>query len=513
MIHGGGSLEAVPHRAVSGPAPTLRWPRCFSPCPTGWESGILPAMKLRRITRWFWLLGPLLLMVFIFTAIVASDRVAAEARLNRGAKAAEKASFAVTAPSTWSTAFAAPRDWLDQGMDAFGQWDQNPWKGRGIGSSQLGQETYRLAESPDPADKERLAELRRLAGEWRARLLERFPGLSIHLRDIPPDKNALLRWQELATRLGKDGLVFPENFRDHSRAKQGPVHPDLAAWIETNRTLLDEIRTIGLMPDSSLRDVDLGINAFGRLTLNASKALLVDARLSVDQGDIAGALESVRAVRGLSDHLMGSEAPTRLHAMIANAVRNFAQEYTLGAILPAVPPDQLDPVDWQAAVNPTPPSPADYARVVRGEWNAGTENWLLPALLNPAESKAPPDPDMLVEAYTRHFDRMAGDFASLPPGPVPPGSGIIDDTGLSWRSRQFVEVYQIGGGFVRDSEAAVQRAGFYQAAFDILAGKPVPVDPVSRQPYRWNPATRELAMPEGAQSNFGVIKPLILPKR
>ena len=473
-------------------------------------------MRLRRIGRWFWLLGPLLLMVFIFTAIIASDRVAAEARVNRGAKAPEKASFAVTAPSTWSTTFAAPRDWVDQGMDSFSQWDQNPWKDKVRGGTQFGQLTWEsLIVSPDPADKERNAELRRLAREWRARLLERFPGLAIRLRDIPPEKNSLLRWQELARRLGKDGLGFPLDLYDRSRAKEGPLHPDIAAWLSTNRALLDEIRAIGLMPDSSLRDVDLGMNAFGGLTLDASRALLVEARLLVEQGNIAGALESVRAARGLADHLMESEAPTRVQSMIAAEVRRLTQVTTLGTLLPAVPADQLNLADWRAAASSAPPSPADYARVACGEWNAVTENWLLPALLNPAESKVPPDPDMLVEAYTRHFDRMAREYALLPPGPVPPGRGIFDDTGLSRRSRRIAEVYQMGGpfgGFVRESEVAVQRAGFYQAAFDILAGKPVPVDPVSRQPYQWNPATRELAMP-GKRSNYPVIKPIILPKR
>jgi len=469
-------------------------------------------MRLRRITRWFWLLGPLLLMVFIFVAIIASDDLAAEARLNRGAKAPEKSTFSATVPSTWSTAFGAPRDWLDQGVDAFGQWDQNPWKGKGIGGGVFGQVTWEsMSRSQDPAEKERIDGLRRLAREWRARLLERFPDLAIHLRDIPPDKNSLLRWQELGARLGKDGLGLPQNFRSGSLEKGKVLHPEYVAWIETNRALLDEVRAIGLMPDSSLRDVDLTSNAFGRLTLEANKALLVEARLLVEKGDIAGALESVRAARGLADHLMDSEAPTRLHAMIATSVRHFAQEYTLGALIPAVPADQLDLAAWRTAAISAPPSPADYARVVRGEWNASMENWLLPALLNPAESKTPSDPDMLVEAYTRSFDRMAREYALLPPGPLPPGSGMVDDTGLSWRSRQIVEIYQLGG-FVSNSGMAVQSAGFYQAAFDILAGNPVPLDPVSRQPYSWNPATRELAMP-GPRGNHPVIEPVILRKR
>jgi HlyD family secretion protein len=51
-----------------------------------------------------------------------------------------------------------------------------------------------------------------------------------------------------------------------------------------------------------------------------------------------------------------------------------------------------------------------------------------------------------------------------------------------------------------------------QAAFAILRGEPVPNDPVSGLPYRWDPATRELLMPDTPRYRSFKIKPVKVPK-
>ena len=137
---------------------------------------------------------------------------------------------------------------------------------------------------------------------------------------------------------------------------------------------------------------------------------------------------------------------------------------------------------------------------------------LLPIFADPAESRAPADADLMVEAYTSYLARITQFNAplaltDLPSHPNPE----FDDSGLTLRSRQLTEGLQ--GSQFRDSWERQQiNTGLTLAAFAILKGQPVPNDPVHGQPYTWNPDTRELSMPNGPQfSRLGKTR-IKLPK-
>lgn len=63
--------------------------------------------------------------------------------------------------------------------------------------------------------------------------------------------------------------------------------------------------------------------------------------------------------------------------------------------------------------------------------------------------------------------------------------------------------------FLRHQEAT----GLTQAAFVIMNGQPLPLDPVYGQPYKWDPVKRELSLPDVPKRLEYKIKPVKVPKK
>ncbi len=86
--------------------------------------------------------------------------------------------------------------------------------------------------------------------------------------------------------------------------------------------------------------------------------------------------------------------------------------------------------------------------------------------------------------------------------------------GLSLYSQSMVSVLMIGAESWRKGMAHSQHTrGLNQGAFQILKGNMSPVDPVWGKPYRWDPSTRTLSMPDAPEFEGMNIKPVVLHGR
>lgn len=414
------------------------------------------------------------------------------------------------APKKRSFNFA--RDWFDQGFDALAEWDENPF---GIQDSWIGGHLSELKASKDPKDQAEYQRLLELARKWHENLLSRYPELRVAYRDVPDDRNALKLLFDLQKRLlnedGSSSFKMSDDLKVMLNNKQ-PLDPKAAqAWLDANRAVVDELRAIGLMPESSMKGVDASLFGIG-IHIDGNNALLMDARLAAERGDLAASMESVQAAVGLANHLRDSDAPHLLHTMVAGAMLSQARSIVFESILPSLPAGQADLAAWESLLNPTVQTPADFARTMKGEWNGMMQNELLPIFADPAESRAPADADLMVEAYTSYFARITQlnaplALTDLPSHPNPE----FDTSGLTWRSRQLTEGLQ-ESQLRYFWERHQINTGLTQAAFAILKGQPVPNDPIYGQPYTWNPKTRELSPPNGPQfSRLGKIR-IKLPK-
>ena len=259
-------------------------------------------------------------------------------------------------------------NWFEEGYENLMKWEYNPWKTK---FPNYGDHYNNLVTSKNPLDIARAKELRRLADVLHKRLLERYPELAVAHKNVSPERNGFLKWLELAERLcppdqGTDfppNLKFPEDLKKHFNG-DGPWNAEAAkAWLGQLKPLVDEIRAIGLMPEQSIEGIDVHRWAFinARLVKVGSEALLIEARLAAENGEVAAALEAIQASNGLAAHMANVETPSLLAITVQILVNMQTQRYAFAEIMPALPPGGLDPVAWEKALNPTVPRPDEFA--------------------------------------------------------------------------------------------------------------------------------------------------------
>lgn len=420
------------------------------------------------------------------------------------------------APSDWLT------EWLEQGYENLMRWEHNPWKQEHRDG--FGDHFFKLSQSKDPMDQARCRELRRLADAWQQKLMLRFPELAVTMKTVPDDKNGFLQWLDLRDRLKSshpelvDGITFPRELSDYLSHTDAWNSAAAQAWLAQNQALVDEIHAIGLMREQSINGIPIERWGFmdARFAMDGERILTLEARVAAERGDAAAALESVRSARGMADHLSGVETPSLLAITVNLLMRLNLEHEVLSGIIPALPPGQMDPAAWENAVNPTVSNPSEFARIMKGEWAVTNRSLLLPALLDGEDPKCPTDGGELLDYYSEGFVETVRSHESATLGDLPTLTilPVGDASHLSRQSQEAVSIITIGALAWRKGWDRVQsQSAMTQAAFAIMKGEPIPPDPVYGQPYRWDPATRQLSMPAGKAFDDLAIPPISVPRR
>lgn len=424
--------------------------------------------------------------------------------------------FAVSSPERPS--YRRSMEWFEERLETVMTWEHNPWKRSPIG---FGDHYFKLQGSTDPLDIAKCKELRRLAGEWNQRLLLRYPELAVPMKQVPNERNGFLKWLEFSENFRKGGpshpaIQFPTELDDYLN-QGGKWNPEAAtAWLAKEKPRVDEIRAIAQMPEASVNGIPVERWAFidARLARSCAQALIIEARAAADRGDVATALQTVRAVKGFSDHFTEIETPTLLGATVQILLQRDLESRVLSEIIPALPADRINPAEWESALNPTVNAPIEFARLMKGEWSASSRQFLLPMLLDAEDPKCPPDSGELLDAYSMWFVEIARTHNPAPLTDLPTLSLPIapNTRHLSRGSRQIVEVLAVGASAWRKGWQRTQSASaLTQAAFAIMKGQPIPKDPIYGKDYSWDPATRQLSMPAGPEFDAMEIKPIIVP--
>jgi len=89
-----------------------------------------------------------------------------------------------------------------------------------------------------------------------------------------------------------------------------------------------------------------------RLAHEATAALLLDARMALVDGDVARALDDVRGARGMMAHVQDADSISTGNHSFVNAMQGRILSYTLQDLMPAVPAGQMNPAEWENALNP-----------------------------------------------------------------------------------------------------------------------------------------------------------------
>jgi hypothetical protein len=410
-------------------------------------------------------------------------------------------------------------DWMWETWDQVMSWEKNPWK---LERPEFCQHYFDLMNSEDPADRARAEELCRLGDGLYRKMLARYPELALPSRDVPAERNGSLKLLELAERFDKDG-----------RASNTPGLPgalndlvsrevwDSAATREEllkEKPLMDEIRRIGLMPERSIKGIDIlrWGHTSARFYKGCADVLLAEARLAAEEGNSAAALESIRAANGIAAHLGEIETPSLLATTVQVLIHLGVQKQAFATIIPSLPSGSVDVAAWKAAVVSPIAGPDEFARILKGEWSVTTRQFLAPMLMDTEDPHYPRDPGDLLDAHAGFFLQASRDHEGRPISDLHrlPVIQQIESSHLSYESRRMVAELSIGAGAWRKGwERKQSVTSMAHAAFAIMGGEPVPRDPVFGLPYVWDPATRTLSPPDSPEFKEMEIKPIVVPAR
>jgi len=361
--------------------------------------------------------------------------------------------------------------------------------------------TEPMARSEDPKIRERYQHIASRSEDWWKDIAARHSDLVPAERAVPDEGNGFLRWVKFVDQHGCDALKAPESLAAWFEGSGSFDRFEAKRWLLENRALLDELQAIGELPDRSIKGIafDRWKSDCGRFELRCADALMLEARSVAEDGDEATALRRMRAVQGFAAHFSGIEVPDDHHWRIAAAIEDRMRTRVIREILPALSGDRACHLQtWAPLLREPAAAPKDYASVLRADWQVELRQFLLPTLVNLRDQGHAPDADALVEAFS---DRMraqieaAGKAAAFTDLPSWNAAAAAPEK-LSGECR---DLYQMA----MDDRAAASREwlgvqiqrSLDAAAFEIMAGGPVPMEPLSGKPFVWNESRRELSLP------------------
>jgi len=373
-------------------------------------------------------------------------------------------------------------------------------------------------------------EARELADKWYREILEEHPELAVSFKDVSDERNGFLQLLNFTDRFGKhgeNGLPLPENIRAMLDGKQPWDAAVMAKWLEENRALFEEILAIGLLREQSVKGIDMDcLKFFGaRLPYDCTKVLLAHARVAMEGGDEAGALQSTRAALGISDHLGRIEMPSLLSETVSLLVLQSTRKAIFDHLIVT---EASDFAAWQELLARDQEMPADLALVFLGEWHHGTRSFLLPALLGDPRSlpmlidnsggqtesvEKIHDPDAVLSAQIAHFTKIITRLKGAAIGEVPGISATpLDTTGLSKDGAAALDMLFKGSaawskGWVR----AQTDAAILNAALQAANGGDVPLEPYTGKPFLIDQETGTISVPEDPWFEGMDLKPVKIP--
>ncbi|MEK7951577.1 hypothetical protein [Luteolibacter soli] len=373
-------------------------------------------------------------------------------------------------------------------------------------------------------------DLQRMADRWYQEILEKHPEMKVTFKEVPDERNGFLQLLNFMDRYAKDGLPIPENISEMISGHAPWDAAVMGKWVEENRGLMDEIVKIGLLDERSAKGIDMDRTNFfsAKVPNECSKLLLASARLAMERGDEAGALQSARAVFGLADHMDRMELPSLLSETVSVLLRQGARKAILSEILGAGGGTDRDLTAWQDLLAGDPETPADLARIFLGEWHNTTRSFLLPGLLGDQEilpmlvdsSKEAAgaggeirDPDSVVEAHLKYFSGLMAQMKASELGEIPglsanpPDKSGVSPAGGALLDELFVGATAWSKGWTR----AQTDAAIYQAALLAATGGEMPVEPFTGKPFIVDEEAGTIRVPEDPWFESMNYKPVKIP--
>ena len=371
---------------------------------------------------------------------------------------------------------------------------------------------YLQLRSDDPEQvargRERVVEYDRAMKE----ILGRHPELQPEWKNVKPEDNGYLKLMQLAERYaGEDEpyeptLGFPREIVNAINELEEWDVDTLRAYFLKEEDLVDEIRSIGLMPERSMAGTD--IDSFFELypanfIKQCADLLCLDARFAAKEGNKERALSSLLAAQGIAEHVCQIEAPSLIHETVGILVQLTVFGAAVHDVIADLGLTQDEISDLRKKLKPR--TNRDMRRVIKGEFYVGTRALLMPYAHPVGNTEAAyiiPDLEILYDEYAESAKHnmkilswlsMRGRF-EVKENPWPyklkselsrPAREIVGDV-------SFLSFQVYGNGFRRTQ--IIYR--YHDAVLAIAAGEEPPVELLTGEPFVFDPVTRELGLPD-----------------
>jgi hypothetical protein len=364
--------------------------------------------------------------------------------------------------------------------------------------------------------------LREGCAAMKRKMLQEHPGLRIEEKPVPDEHNAFLQLHKLAGFPTGRGPVIGENLQQFLSGNAEWDSAKVRAALAEESELVALAEKIGAMTERSSSNMPEDYNGFisARTAKYLGDILMMKARLASESQDPQEVLRLVAATRNLASHFREIESPTLLGETVTILVDLNAAAASFEHLFPALGPE-ADLAAWKEALVPRGYTPADFAHVMRGEWNITAEFYLYPAILRQKLS----DGEELARLHAANFERLVMELPEMGWAEFAE-KGVTaleeDMSGLSEKGQEVARAFLIGNaGWHKGYMRAVSVFALHEAALDLMileqGGEPLAAesvsklkpDPVSGKSYRFDPATRTLSAPEEIEA--ANVKPVKLP--
>ena len=369
----------------------------------------------------------------------------------------------------------------------------------------------RQADSSDPSA--------RAVQRWIEKLVAENPDFEIPFRKVEDSKNGFLQMVRFVDGLGQDSL-FPKAISEMLDGKQAWDAEAFSAWLSENRTLFERILAIAELSERSAKGLPLERLSSYSLwrPREMNQLLLATARLDAERGNFDSAFRLYAASSNFADHFDGIEMAGFTSRNASWFLRFQSLEAFQQQILPHLVGEPSELARWRGVVTYQPNFSEEVPSLLLAEWHFLLSQHLLPAIIRgdvpkisdeiPDLSQEPdrlplPDGEAVLAVFTRKIREMqeSGQLSDFDP------SEHASER-LSEGGEQLMQWLFTGHEhWENSSNKAETRFAMYDALMAVALDGPLPFDPVSGDPFVWDPATRTLHPPEG----MGDIEPLTLP--
>ncbi len=369
---------------------------------------------------------------------------------------------------------------------------------------------------PDPLSDAEKTAANAEAAAWKVKFLAEFPALQATPHPVPPEENGFLMLYELGN------LSISAEFEEILR-NPGTCDPEAAQrCLAEHAGIVAQAEKIGSLRTRSSIGMPDGYKGFfpARPAKQCCDILLLKASLAAKAGNEEEALRCVNAVGNLAEHLHAVESPTLLTETVAILMDRGRQSLTLKTLLPPLG-KSVDLNRWQAELGRLALTPADFAKVLRGEWDASADFMMFPLLVLGNKQGEFPDGEAIARSHSSWCHDAVTTLATVDLAGMKGALVPLSGSGLSEEGRNILSMltgvnYWIDG-YIRAAVVTAQ----HRAAIELLIleksgaelsetdAKRVFLDPLTGDPFDFDPIKRELSVrPLSGRDN---VDPLTLP--